>query len=223
MSVIEEIVNLLTGLFGGGEFASLAIIFVIFMIDAMIFPLLPELFFILAFTSNQSNALYGAELLLAATLGEIVGVLILYFIVEHLRIPRGVQKVVGRYVGFLILHDERMLLVNRIAPMIPFTGAFISIAEKWEFKRCMLYLITGCVLKYGALLVLSNVFYAYFSDTSTAQAVSVVMVLVIMAASFAAAYYRKRKAKAAGSTVKERLESLKEEEEGGEESEDNGR
>ncbi|MDR3283224.1 MAG: hypothetical protein LBS92_06450 [Candidatus Methanoplasma sp.] len=170
------------GVFGGNELGVLLCIFLIFMLDAVMFPTLPEVFFAMGVMYRPDLA-FGVELLLVAIIAEIAGTLALYLVVSRVRVPARIERLVGKYVGFLVLGDERLLLVNRIAPMIPFAGAFISIM-KWDIKKSLAYILLGCVLKYGAIAILSGFFYSYFSS-GTAQTVTIVMIAIVIAASVA--------------------------------------
>lgn len=80
-----------------------------------------------------------------------MGIFSLYYVVKRVRIPQRVQRIVHKYTNFLVLGDEKLLLLNRIAPMIPFAGAFIAISN-WDPKKCAIYIVIGCVLKFGVIL-----------------------------------------------------------------------
>ena len=156
-------------LFGdNGDLGVLLCIFLIFLLDALLVPTLPELFFILGFMAGAEHntpIVFGCELLLVAILAELVGILSLYYVVKHIRIPKKIEKLVDTYTNFLVMGDERLLLLNRIAPMIPFAGAFIAIAI-WDLKKSMFYIVLGCVLKYGIIMLLSNMFLDFFNTQS---------------------------------------------------------
>ena len=177
-------------LFGpDGGWGVVLCIFLIFLIDALLFPTLPELFFILGFSYNPSIG-FGIELLAAAVVAEWIGIFSLYYVVKHIRIPAKVTRVVDKYVNFLVLKDERLLLLNRIAPTIPFAGAFIHIAG-WNLKKCWFYITLGCVLKYGVILLLSDQLYKYYAES--AQTMTIIMLIVILAISFALSYIVKKR------------------------------
>lgn len=169
------------GIFGNNEWGILLCIFLIFLIDALIFPTLPELFFIIGYMYKPTLD-FGCELILVAVLAEIIGILTLYFVVEHIRIPKRIEKLVDKYVNFLILGDERLLLLNRVAPMIPFAGAFISIA-KWSIVPSLTYIVIGCVAKYGVILLMSDFFYDYFSGDE-AQTYTLIFIFAVLIVSF---------------------------------------
>ncbi len=178
------------GLWGG-----LICIFVLFYIDAIIFPTLPELFTVLIFTNASDYGVdtltFGVSILATIVVAEIVGVMTLYYIVKSAKLPHRVQKIVKRYQGFLICPDERMILVNRLAPILPFLGAFVALAG-WELKKSLYYVVLGGIIKYGIILALSGLFLTYFSK-GTATTVTVVMVIIIIILSMMVSYYRKRR------------------------------
>ena len=177
-------------LFGAdGGWGVVLCIFLIFLIDAFLFPTLPELFFILGFSYNPTIE-FGLQLLAAAVVAEWIGIFSLYYVVKHIRVPAKVSRVVDKYVHFLMLKDERLLLLNRIAPMIPFAGAFICIAN-WDIKKSWFYITLGCILKYGVIMLLSDQLYKYYAES--AQTMTIIMLIVILAISFALSFLMKKR------------------------------
>ena len=163
----------------------------LFMIDAMLIPVLPEVFFVLGL-HNEPSYIFGAELLLAAVLGELTGILILYYAVKHVRVPRWLANAMNKYINFLIVSDEKILLVNRVAPMLPATGAFMAIMEKrWDLNKCFLYLVIGCLAKYGFIMVLSQFAYEYIGGQA-GQDITIIAVLVIIVISAIASYMKRK-------------------------------
>ena len=182
----------LYGVFGPyGYIGILVFIFLLFYIDSLIFPTLPEVFFILSFMYDPTPY-WGMILLLVGAVAEFAGVTSLYLVVERIRVPERIRSVADKYSKFLILNDERMILVNRVAPVMPFTGAFISLIESWEIKRAWFYLILGYVLKYGAILLFANFFFAFFSGPQ-AEVLSIVLIIIVMAVSLFMAYRKKKR------------------------------
>ncbi|MFA6710283.1 MAG: hypothetical protein WCR83_03035 [Candidatus Methanomethylophilaceae archaeon] len=180
------------GFFGPyGGWGVLLCIMLIFLIDALIFPTLPELFFVIGFIYNPTLT-FGVELLFAAAIGEVIGISILYLVVENISVPAKIKKVADRYINFLVVSDERILLVNRVAPMIPFAGAFISIVDSWKLSRALMYVVMGCFLKYGVILLMSGFFYAYFSSDA-AQTYTIVFVFIVIIVSFIVSMLKKKK------------------------------
>ena len=141
MSLGDWLFSLFDGL---GEPGVLLCIFVLFFIDAVIFPTLPEVFFLLGLDQNPTVS-FGCELLFVAILGELAGIFLLYYIVKKIRVPARVSRIAEKYINFLVVSDERIILVNRIAPMIPFLGAFIALIKTWDPRKCTFYIVLGCI------------------------------------------------------------------------------
>ena len=188
MSFGDWLFSLFDGL--GPEWVLLCIC-LLFLLDAILIPTLPEVFFIMGF-DRQPTVLFGGELLLAAIIGELIGIFSLYYVVKHIRVPKRISKIADKYVNFLIVSDEKALLMNRIAPMIPFAGAFIALIESWDPKRCVFYIVTGCILKYGAILLASGFFYTFFTGRM-AQQVMLVFIIAVIVVSFIASYVKKKR------------------------------
>ena len=168
------------------------VIFLIFYIDAVFFPTLPEIFFIIGFMYDPTP-IWGLTILVIASLAEAAGLSTLYYIVEKIGVPERIKNIADKYADFLIVSDEKMLLVNRLAPMLPFAGAFVSLIHSWTLKRALLYNFIGCYLKYGIILLFANFFYSYFGSQD-AQLYTIVFVIIVMVLSIIASIYKKRKA-----------------------------
>ena len=182
----------LFGLFDGlGETGVLFCIFILFFIDALIFPTLPEMFFILGFNQDPTIG-FGCELLAVAILGELAGIFLLYYVVKNISVPKRISKIANAYIDFLVVSDERIILVNRVAPMIPFLGAFIAMIRSWRPKVCMAYIVLGCILKYGAIMLASNFFYSYFGSDQ-AQTITLVFIFAVIIVSFVASVIKKKR------------------------------
>jgi membrane protein DedA with SNARE-associated domain len=141
-------------------------------------------------------------MLLTIMLAEVVGVMSLYLIIKRAKLGSYREKVsraVERYRRFLLVQDERMILLNRIAPILPFLGGFIALSS-WNLRRSIIYVMIGGALKYGIILIMSGFFLAYFSQ-STAQTVTMAMIIGILVASFIASTIRKRKVENANRTT----------------------
>ncbi len=182
-------------LFGGnGDLGILLCIFLIFLLDALLIPTLPELFFILGFMAGAEHnepVVFGCELLAAAVLAELVGIFSLYYVVKHIRIPKKVEKLVDTYTGFLVMGDERLLLLNRVAPMIPFAGAFIAIAG-WDTRKSAFYIAVGCVLKYGVIMLLGNAMLGFFSS-DRAEIFMIIMIFAVIGISMFLSFVVKKR------------------------------
>ncbi len=168
-------------------------IFLLLYIDSIIFPTIPEVFTVLIFTTDYGiNSLWFAVMILATiAVSEVAGLLSLYMVVRKAKVPTRVHNAVRKYQHFLIYPDERMILLNRIAPVLPFLGAFVALCD-WNLRKSIRYTIIGGVVKYGAILALSGLFIAYM-EHGMARLVTLVMVLTVVILSFVASMLRKRR------------------------------
>jgi membrane protein YqaA with SNARE-associated domain len=191
---MADITSIITSIFDPTRVVGgLICIFLLFYIDAIIFPTVPELFTVGIFASQTQIATFWFGLLILGTIAiaEVLGFLTLYYIVRKVRVPKMIQRAVDKYQAFLIYPDERMIMVNRVAPIVPFLGAFASICN-WSLKRCLNYILIGGLVKYGLILLVSFLFIEYW-DRETATIVVLTMVIVVIIASFIASHYRKKK------------------------------
>ena len=190
----------LHGIFGflgpSGVFIGL---FLLFVIDAAIFPALPEIAIVVTY-------LYGVEgydpfvealiLLGVALTGELAGNTLLYAWVRRLLVDRGrlpgwIERAMARWTRFLVFPDERIILLNRVAPVVPFVGAFIAVL-RWSFPKSIAYILIGAAAKYSLLLiVVGSLRVAYSRQMATLLTVSAVLVLVL--ASMVSAYLLRRR------------------------------
>ncbi len=173
-----------------GPWGMLACIFVLFYVDAIVFPTVPELFTVIIFMAIP-ELWFGLTILGTIAVAEVLGLSTLYIVVRRIKVPRRIEGAVKRYRRFLVVGDERIILVNRVAPVIPFIGAFVAICN-WSFRKAIAYTLAGGMAKYGIILALSGVFFAYL-QTGMAQTVTIIMILVIIAISFVFSYIRSRK------------------------------
>ena len=165
-------------------------IFVILVIDSTIFPALPELFATIAFLLDPT-LWWGLALLITAVAAEFTGNSLLYALVKRSQLPDFIKKAMNKWTEFIFLKDERIILVNRVAPIVPFTGAFIAVCE-WNYPRSMFYLVIGGLAKYSALFALVGLFNYQF-NREDAQLLTIVSIFVIIGLSFVSSYlYRKK-------------------------------
>ncbi len=185
----EPIFNFFSGLGIAGMIVALLIIFIV---DATIFPALPELFAVIIFLSAPVlDVGWAAVVIVIALVGEVIGNSILYTLAKKFRLPKFIEKVMNKYVNFLIIKDEKIILMNRVAPVTPFVGAFMA-ACKWSYKKSMAYMVIGGAVKYSFLLLLVGVFNVAW-DKDTATTVTLVMVIVMIAVSAIASFIYRRK------------------------------
>ena len=98
----------------------------------------------------------------------------------------------ARWTQFLLLPDERIILVNRIAPVVPFVGAFMAVL-RWSYRKSAAYILIGAATKYTLLLLLvGSLGIAFRRDVATTVTVGAVLILVSV--SLASAYLVRRRA-----------------------------
>ena len=175
-----------------GILGGLICIFILFYIDAILFPTLPELFTVIIFTSypDANIFVFAIAILITIALAEVCGVFTLYTVVKKIRVPERIAKIAHQYRDFLIVSDERMILLNRVAPVVPFMGAFVYLFN-WDMKKSLGYVVAGGLIKYGVILALSGAFLAYM-EHGTAQKVTIIMIIIVMAISLVASYFKKK-------------------------------
>jgi hypothetical protein len=200
---MASVANWLSGLFAFlGPAGTLVALFVLFVIDAAIVPALPELAVVLSYLYRApgEDALSWAFLLLGmAIAGEVVGNTIMFLWVRKLVVDRGhLPKLISRGMRFwtslMIVPDERIILVNRIAPVVPFVGAFIAVVG-WSYRKSILYIVVGAAAKYGLLLVLVG-YLGVAYDPNTATLITVIAVLLLVGVSVGVAVLYRRRAAA---------------------------
>jgi uncharacterized membrane protein YdjX (TVP38/TMEM64 family) len=189
MGVGDFLFDLFAGL---GDQGILICIFLLFLLDALLVPTLPELFFILAIGANTSWE-FSLLVLVVGFAGEMVGVFFLYNVVKRTGLPNRVDKALKKYINFLIVSDEKVMLINRIAPMVPFTGAVMAAMRKrWDIRKCLLWLVVGYVFKYGLIMLFGQTATTFF-DGGTSRTVMLVAIIAMIVISAVVAFLRKKK------------------------------
>jgi len=189
MGVGDFLFDLFAGL---GDQGILICIFLLFLLDALLVPTVPELFFILAIGANTSWE-FSLLVLVVGFAGEMVGVFFLYNVVKRTGLPKRVDKALKKYINFLIVSDEKVMLINRIAPMVPFTGAVMaSMRKRWDVRKCLLWLVVGYVFKYGLIMLFGQTATTFF-DGGTSRTVMLIAIIAMIVISAVVAFIRKKK------------------------------
>jgi len=191
----------LAALFGSlGPVGRLLALLLIFAADAALFPALPEAWIVVTYTYRPevTDPLVWTALLLAtAVVGDVLGTTALYAIVRRVlveghRMPRWLERGMQRWTGFLLVRDERVILLNRLAPVVPFVGAFIA-TLRWDFRRSIAYVAVGALAKYAILLfVVFEVGVAY--DVGTARWITLGLIVAVVALSLVGSFLLRRRA-----------------------------
>jgi membrane protein DedA with SNARE-associated domain len=197
MASLDE---LLTALFGTlGPAGSLVILLVIFAIDAALFPALPEVWIVVTYTYRPEpiGTIAWAGLLLAmAVAGDILGTSLLYavvrrWVVQRGRMPHWLERSMKKWTSFLLVRDERVILMNRAVPVIPMVGAFIATLG-WNYRRSMAYVAAGGLAKYAVLLYVVFAIGVVY-DVQTARWITLALVAMVVGLSFVASWFRRRR------------------------------
>jgi len=176
----------------------------IFLADAALFPALPEVFIVGFYFLHPALGMpplpWALALLGVALVGDVAGNALLYGIVKAglvrtKRMPGWLDRAMKKWTSLLLVRDERVILVNRIAPAVPLTGAFIAVCG-WSLRRSLAYVVLGGALKYSVLLVLTGVAGLAFSP-DLARTVTLVAVVGFVGASLVAGRLRARRMGAA--------------------------
>lgn len=183
-----------------GPWGSLLALFLIFAVDAMLIPTVPEVWFVITLSfapPGTEPAVWSALVLLMAIGGEAVGNTVLYLVVRNALVRRGrmpawIERPMRRWTSFLVLRDERLILLNRVAPVLPMVGAFVATLG-WSYPRSLAYIVIGAAAKYGALLLLVRYLQITY-DPGVAVYVTLALVIAVVGASVVASVLLRRRA-----------------------------
>src|SRR5207247_9101570 len=163
MASLDE---LLTSLFGSlGPVGSLVILVIIFALDAALFPALPEVWIVVTYTYRPTEILgpvaWAGLLLAMAVAGDVLGTSLLYvavrrWVVLRRRMPRWLERAMKKWTGFLLVQDERVIVMNRAVPVIPMVGAFIATLG-WDSRRSLASVALGRLAQYAIVLYVVSV------------------------------------------------------------------
>jgi len=108
--------------------------------------------------------------------------------------PHWLERSMQKWTSFLLVRDERVILMNRAVPVIPMVGAFIATLG-WNYRRSMAYVAAGGLAKYAVLLyVVFVIGLAY--DVETARWITLALVAIVVGLSFLASWFRRRRIEA---------------------------
>ena len=188
MALGEQIIELFRSF---GPAGLLAALFLIFYVDSMVIPLLPELFAVVIFQAGGPSLGWAAVVLVLAQAAEVLGNTTTYVIARKVPLPRKVQAAMRKWAEVLLAKREKLILTNRIAPAVPFVGFFIAVCG-WSYRRSMAYVVVGGLVKYSFLLgIVAGLNFAY--DPSLASNLTLAFVVVFVVVSLAVAAWRRRR------------------------------
>jgi membrane protein YqaA with SNARE-associated domain len=197
MASVDEF---LAGLFSSlGPAGAIIALYLIFLLDATLFPALPPLFIVLFYTAYAGvigPVPWAVTLVAIAVAGEVSGNFLLWLVVRRLlvrpnRMPKRIERLMAGWVNFLVVSDERVILLNRIAPVVPLVGAFIAVM-RWDLRRSLAYVALGAAAYYAVVVALVAVLGVVLSRTEATIA-AILFVLAIIGISFAASHVRRRR------------------------------
>lgn len=157
-----------------GESGLILALFIIFFLDATFFPTLPELFTVVIFLAMPTSS-FALLMLATISVAEFSGINSLYYIVKHHDLPLWIKSKMISYSRFFIVKDEKIILLNRVAPVIPFLGAFIATCE-WRYGRSLAYNFIGGIVKYALIILLASFLLSVFSNQFEAEVITIVTV-----------------------------------------------
>jgi len=191
----EDIIGFFSSM---GDVGMLLALTVIILIDGTGFPTLPEVWMVFIFGAHPGSFGWGVVVVLVASFASLGGNFILYSIVKLAKPPRWIRKAMVKYTDFLIVSDERLLLLNRLAPVVPYTGAFMAVCN-WNIRKCATYLIVGAMAKSTAVVILSWLSYDNLRQ-DLAPWVALGAVVVVMLLSLVVSLIYKRRVGLKGGT-----------------------
>lgn len=185
---------------GMGDPGMLAALAVLVWIDGTAFPTLPEAWLVAVIEGHSlggSPSLgFGVAIVIVASLASLAGTMTLYVLVRIGRLPKRVQRVMKRWTNWLVVSDERLLLLNRLAPLLPYTGAFIAV-NNWNLKKSTVYVLLSGMAKFSAWVLVFTFLNQEIADNIN-HWVSLVVVAVVILVSIAVSLVYKRRKQAGG-------------------------
>jgi len=165
---------------------------VISFLDGFAIPTLPEAWLMLiAMTpTGISPPIWGFVLVVCGVGSSVCAQALLYLLVKKVGMPKYIGRLMKKYTKFLIVSDEKLAFVNWLAPVIPFTGAFIAVVD-WKPRLAFIYTTLGGIVKMSILVTIAILFPLLFEPEAVADA-SIVFILVVLAVSLTVTYIRHR-------------------------------
>jgi len=187
----QNIFDMFRGLGDIGMFIAIAIVI---WLDGAAFPTLPEVWLVFIWNAHPDPSFsFGLTLVLVATAASVAGTLSLYTAVKLTGLPKRVQKAMSGYTNWLIVNDERLLVLNRFAPLIPYTGAFIA-ANNWNIRKATIYLFGSALLKFSAWVTVFAVLRENLvGDLSPWISLALVAIVITASTIISLTYRKKRK------------------------------
>jgi membrane protein DedA with SNARE-associated domain len=184
----EQIIDAFASL---GDVGVVLALVAIILIDGTGVPTLPEVWMVWVFGVHFDSLGWAVMLIIVASVASLGGNFILYSIVKFVGMPKRIQRVMRKYTDFLIVSDERLLLLNRVAPLVPYTGAFIAV-HNWDLRKCALYLIVGAMAKSTVVIALAWLSYDNLRQDVAPWVALIAVAVVILVSIIASLIYKRR-------------------------------
>lgn len=159
-------------------------------LDGFAIPTLPEAFlmFIALSDVGVSPPVWGVILVAVGVTSAISAQALLYSIVKKFGMPRRVDKLMNKWTKFLVVSNEKLAFVNWLAPVIPFTGAFIAVC-RWKPRLAFVYSILGGIVKMSIIVSIA-VLFPLVVDAKTVADASLILIIAVLAVSLSVSYIR---------------------------------
>ncbi|HVL48788.1 MAG TPA: hypothetical protein VM889_09550 [Candidatus Thermoplasmatota archaeon] len=174
-----------------------------FTLDSLGIPSVPEIATLIVFGANPT-IVWALQILAIVVAVEVFAGWVLYALVKRFGVPPWLSKIMVKYSSSLMLADERLLLLNRIFPVLPFGGAFIHVAG-WNVRRAFAFVAAGSAMKYALLLAFSGVAFVYL-ESDFARGVSLGGLVLFLVGSWFVASRRRKRLTAAPNAAAPQLE-----------------
>jgi len=174
---------------------------VISFLDGFAIPTLPEAWLMLIAMSDVGifKPVWGTSLVLIGATSAVAAQILLFLVVKKVGLPKRLTNIMKKYTKMLVVSNERLMMVNWLAPVIPFTGAFIAVCG-WNPKKAFILSWIGGVIKISVLVAIAMLFPLLLPKETVADA-SLVLIIVVLIVSLLISYIRHKR-------VDKRLEEM---------------
>lgn len=166
---------------------------IISFLDGLAIPTLPEAWLILIAIADRGvpMPIWAATLILVGVSAAIGAQFLLYSIVKKVGLPKRLKGWMTKYTKFLVVSNEKLAFMNWIAPVVPFTGAFIAVC-KWNPKVAFAYSIAGGIVKMSIIVCVAILFQWAISPDIIGDA-TLVLIFAVLVLSLTISFLRRRK------------------------------
>ena len=130
-------------------------------------------------------------LVAVGVLSAIGAQLLLYSIVKKFGMPKRISKIMNKYTKFLVVSSEKLAFVNWLAPVIPFTGAFIAVCD-WKPRLAFTYSVLGGIVKMSILVTIA-ILFPLLLPAETVADFTLILIVVVLVVSLLITYIRHKR------------------------------